>query len=200
MRKLIKAITSFDYGYLVKTVLFYTYMSFIYSLMVSGGVGMFFDQPVWVFGLTLFFSIFHLGDFPYMTKWQIAGRFAWLVVMASGVSGAVWMMGTRRPVQAEWWGGTTAIIIVVMVTGGFIGGLIEGLKPRSIRPYLARFTDWWLAPANGPLPSEPVLTRLKEQKQAQQIDQDNDNRVNLDKQKPPLDTSDVANESQHREE
>lgn len=200
MHKRLKAITDFDYGYLVKTMLVYAYLSFIYSLMVSAGVGILFDRPLWPLGLAAFFSIFHLGDFPHLSAWGKVGRVAWLIIMASGVSGAVWMLATSRPVQAEWWGRVAALIVLGITGSGILLGSIEGIRPRTIEPYLRRFANWWLEPAApSSFGSEPVLTRWQKQKQAQQINDDDHHRINLDEEKATLNPSDIANQRQDRQ-
>lgn len=146
MQKLIKAVSSFDYGYLIFVVPIFTFMAFIWSLFISGGVGILFDKPLWSVGTAVFFSIFHLSEFPDMNWLQRFGRAVWLLIMSSGISGIVWMLGTRRPVAAEWWGSVAVVIIIIMVSTGFLLGLIEGIRPNTVHPWIDRVTDWWIKP------------------------------------------------------
>ena len=133
----------FDFGYLGAMLLAFPFMGFIYGLVVYAAVGVVLDAPLWPLGLSCFFSIFHWGDLRRMGWYGRILRVVWIFIMAAVVCGVVWVVIPKE----DWVRPQLLTYATLLLPPGFIGGfflgVIEGIKPHSVRRHLDHLAKEW---------------------------------------------------------
>ncbi|MEM7335329.1 MAG: hypothetical protein AAF490_24845 [Chloroflexota bacterium] len=121
----------------------FPFYGLIFGIMLAGGVGAVAYAPLWVIGLSLFFSIFHSDDLKVMDWNGRIIRAAWIFTLTAVIVGAVWLFVPSAE-KHRWWYNVLAISIVTLVGSGVILGVIEGIKENSVMPRVDRVIDWWM--------------------------------------------------------
>ena len=111
--------------------------------MFAGGVGAIYYAPFWVFGLSLFFSIFHSDDLSVMDWKGRTIRALWIISLTAVIVGAVWLFVPNAE-KHRWWYNLLGFSVTLMVGIGVILGIIEGLKENYVLSRVDRITDWWM--------------------------------------------------------
>ena len=129
-------------GRFIAIVLYYTFSGFIDGIFLGSGVGAAWYAYLWVIGLSLFFSIFHIGDMKRLPLRDAILRCIWIVTLTACIVGTVWMVAAG--VKADsWWIITTGAIVSVSTVGAFLLGVIEGIRKNSVKPLLREISTWW---------------------------------------------------------
>lgn len=124
------------------TLVYYPFIMFIGALFVAGGIGAVVNAPVWVFGVSLFLSIFHWGDYPKLDWNGRILRTIWIVTLTACIVGAVWIF-VPNVEPGRWWYTVLNWLIVTFVSVGLIIGLVEGIKPKLLMSRIDKVIKWW---------------------------------------------------------
>lgn len=129
-------------GRFIAIILYYTFSGFIGGIFIASAVGAVRHAYWWVIGLSLFFSIFHVGDMKRLPRRDAILRGVWIVTLTACIIGPVWLVAASSNAD-RWWFVATAAIVSVGVVGAFVLGAIEGIRKNSVKPLLRLISDWW---------------------------------------------------------